>query len=118
MKLSKEDVVITLAILGVAVSFILGVKLQSANDLLNKEESFINKVQQQNDSIFRVQINDAKKEAEMYRIKADSSIAVAKSYQKQDSLNKIKYTNEKNKVKHYSSTQRNAAYDSIFGPAY
>ncbi len=115
MKISKEDAVIVIAILGVAGCIILGVKLQSANDLLNKEESFINKVQQQNDSIISFQINDAKKEAEMYHVKFDSSIAVAKSYQKQDSINKIKYANEKNKVKHYSPKQLNSAYDSIFG---
>ena len=68
----------------------------------------------QRDSVLNAQIKEKKALGDNYHKLADSCLNQVNVYKKADSLNHIKYRNEKNKVPHYTPAQRNHALDSIF----
>ncbi len=117
MKISKEDIVITIAMVAVVGCVVLGVKLITANKTINDNESYDIKLQHQNDSLINSNISHIVIVGNKDRKEADSLLDIVKAYKTADSLNKIKYPYEKNKVKSYTPKQLNSAYDSIFGPS-
>ncbi len=117
MKITKEDIVITIAMVSTIVSVILGVKLITANKTINDNKTYDVHLKAQNDSLINANIVIVKVVGDKDRKTADSAINIFNMNRVVDSLNKIKYVYNKNKVKSYTPAKRNAVYDSIFGSA-
>ena len=114
MKISKEDVVIGIIIISLALNvyFIWNIRYSRTEN-----DSYVNTLKAQRDSIINADILKVQNIQKVYEAKADSAINISMDYQRLDSINKYQIYHAKAKIRHYTPIERNAVYDSIFGRA-